>query len=486
VKTTRSQILIAAALACALGFATTITHAEVINTRLGPLETVNGFPTAEAAKKLFDESDFQRATQSYLWALPAVGFHGLHLSHLNIFGAKDGEVVLYVTLKDKAGMLTPNLTTIYAMSFWNLAKQGPLVIIVPAGASAGGVLDIWQRPVTDVGQTGPDKGQGGKYLILPPGGPDIVNPEFIVRRSQTNQIWFATRGLGADPVAAEAIVRKYQLYAYDERPSPPATNFIPVGGKDWSSEQPRDLKYWVYLHDVLAPEQPEERDRFFHGMLLTLGIEQGKPFNPDDRQKKVLTEAAVTGDLLGRLTAYSKRVEGTEVWKGKHWEYANMVELDQTFKGYGQIDERASWFYEAIGNTVGMQGRTLGFGQLYLEAQKDKTGAWLDGGKSYRLHVPPNVPVELFWSFTIYNNLTRGPMITPQGAADISSRTKGLVVNTDGSVDLYFGPQKPQGSNANYVMTMPQQGWFTYFRFYGPKEAYFDKSWQLPDLEEVK
>jgi hypothetical protein len=323
-------------------------------------------------------------------------------------------------------------------------------------------------------------------LILPPGGPDIVNPEFIVRRSQTNQIWFATRGLGADPLAAEATVRKYQLYAYDERPSPPATKFIPVGGKDWSSEQPRDLKYWEYLHAVLALEEPEERDRFFHGMLLTLGIEHGKPFKPDDRQKKVLTEAAVTGDLLGRLTAYSKRVEGTEVWPGKHWEYANMVELDQTFKGYGQIDERASWFYEAIGNTVGMQGRTLGFGQVYLETQKDKTGAWLDGGKGYHLRVPPNAPVEQFWSFTLYDNLTRGQVISQQGAADISSRQEGLVVNADGSVDLYFGPQKPAGSNANYVMTVAGKGWFTYFRLYGPKEAYFDKSWQLPDLEKVK
>jgi hypothetical protein len=141
---------------------TSLAQAETVETHIGKLDVVNGFPTAEAAKKLFDESDFQRATQAYLWALPAVGFHGLHLSHLNIFGAKDGEVVLYVTLKDKAGMLTPNLTTIYAMSFWDLAKQGPLVIIVPAGASAGGVLDVWQRPVTDVGQTGPDKGQGGK------------------------------------------------------------------------------------------------------------------------------------------------------------------------------------------------------------------------------------------------------------------------------------------------------------------------------------
>jgi hypothetical protein len=102
-----------------------LAQAETVETRIGKLEIVNGFPSAEAAKKLFDESDFQRATQAYLWALPAVGFHGLHLSHLNIFGAKDGEVVLYVTLKDKAGMLTPNLTTIYAMSFWNHRQAGP-------------------------------------------------------------------------------------------------------------------------------------------------------------------------------------------------------------------------------------------------------------------------------------------------------------------------------------------------------------------------
>jgi hypothetical protein len=284
-KTTRTKgVVAAAALVCALAASTV--QAETIDTRIGKLEVVNGFPTTEAARKLIDESDFQRATQSYLWALPAVGFHGLHLSHLNTFGAKDGDVVLYVTLKDKAGMLTPNLTTIYAMSFWNLAKQGPLVVIVPAGASAGGVLDIWQRPVTDVGQTGPDKGQGGKYLILPPGGPDIVNSEFIVLRSRTNQVWFATRGLGEDPVAAEATVRKYKLYAYDERPSPPQTKFIPVGDKKWSSEQPRDLKYFEYLHDVLEPEQAEERDLFFHGMLLTSGSSTENRSSPTIGRKK--------------------------------------------------------------------------------------------------------------------------------------------------------------------------------------------------------
>jgi len=221
-------------------------------------------------------------------------------------------------------------------------------------------------------------------------------------------------------------------------------------------------------------------------MLLPLGIAKGQPFNPDDGQKKTLTEAAVVGDLLGRLTAYSKRVEGSEVWPGKRWEYANMVELDQTYKGYGQIDERGSWFYEAIGNTVGMQGRTLGFGQVYLEAQKDSNGAWLDGAKSYHLRVPPDAPVEQFWSFTLYDNVTRGPLIAPQGAADISSRKKGLAVNEDGSVDLYFGPKAPTDASANFVQTVPGKGWFTYFRLYGPKQAYFNKSWQLNDIELVQ
>ena len=322
------KFLFGSALLVTVGLVT-LARAETIDTRLGPMELENGFPSPAAAQKLFDESDFQRATQAYLWALPAVGFHGLHLSHLNTFGAKDGDIVLYQTLKDKVGMLTPNITTLYAMSFWNMAEKGPLVIEVPAGATAGGVMDVWQRPVTDTGQTGPDKGKGGKYLFLPPGGPEVNAPGYIVKRSPTNQLWFATRGLASDPKEAEAVVRKHRLYAWNDRAKPTQTNFVPVRGKVWSSEQPRDIKYWQYLADVLAPEPPEPRDGFFYAMMLPLGIQKGKPFYPSDSQKKILTEAAVVGDLMGRLTAYSKRVEGTTVYPGKKWEYSNMVELDQ-------------------------------------------------------------------------------------------------------------------------------------------------------------
>jgi hypothetical protein len=480
----RHIVALATALACLLGGLGA--SAQTIDTRMGKLQLENGYPSQAALKTLYDEMDFQRATQAYLWGLPAVGFHGLHLAHLNTFGAKDGEVVLYQTLKDKAGMLTPNLTTLYAMSFWNMAEKGPLVVDVPAGATAGGVLDIWQRPVTDMGQTGPDKGKGGKYLILPPGSKDVQAPGYVIMRSPTQQVWFATRGLAPDRAEAEATVRKHRLYAWADRTTPGATRYIPVGDKEWKSAQPNDLSYWQQLKDVLEPEPPEARDGYFLAMLRTLGIEKGKTFSPDDRTRQILSDAATAGDLMARATAYDKRFPQTRVWPGSHWEYSNMVALDQQAKNYAQLDERVSWFYEAIGNSVGMQGKTLGFGQVYLETAKDQAGAWLDGGKSYRLRVPPNAPVKQFWSFTLYDNLTRGPLLSPLGAADISSRKEGLERNGDGSVDLYFGPTKPPGSNANFVQTVPGKGWFTYFRLYGPTETYFNKQWALPDITEIK
>jgi hypothetical protein len=473
------------AICAALSLSSTVL-AQPVTTRMGTLQLENGYPSKEAVEKLYDEMDYQRASQIFLWGLPAVGFHNLHQAHLKNFGAKDGEIVLYQSLKDKAGMLTPNLTTLYAFSFWNMAEKGPLVVEVPPGAIAGGVNDIWQRPITDMGQTGPDKGKGAKYLILPPGGPEVKAPGYIVVRSPSNQLWWGTRGLSADRAEAEATVRKHRLYAWADRAKPGVTNYIPVGGREWASWQPSDIRYYQQLKDVLEPEPPEVRDGYFYAMLRSIGIEKGKPFAPTDRQKKILGEAAVTGELMARTNAFEKRFPGSTVFAGTHWEYSNMVELDQQAKGYSQLDERASWFYEAIGNTLGMQGRTVGFGQVYLETAKDKAGAWLDGAKRYTLRVPPDAPVKQFWSFTLYDNLTRAPLQTPQGAADISSRKDGLVKNADGSVDLYFGPTKPAGASDNFVQTVPGKGWFTYFRLYGPTEPYFAKQWGLPDLVEIK
>ena len=460
-------------------------YAQPIDTRVGPLTFENGFPSSATVSKLYDEMDFQRACQLYLWAMPAVGFHALHLAQRDTLGVNDGDLCLYVDLKDKAGMLTPNITTIYAFSFWNLKTQGPLVVEVPKGLSAGGVLDIWQRPVTDMGMVGPDKGEGAKYLILPPGFQDVKPDGFLVFRSPTNQIWFGTRGLSPDPKEARSTLESHRLYAWDQRDDPPAMKISSVGGRPWTSAQPVDLSYWSLLADVLEREPIEPRDGYFMAMLALLGIEKGKPFTPDARLRKILSDAAVVGDAMARTIAYSKRVPGAEVWPGKRWEYALLVDVDQQGAHFPQFEERTSWFYEAIGNTQAMQGKTLGAGQLYLETSKDKDGQWLDGGKSYRLTIPPNVPAKQFWSITLYDNLTRGPVITDAGSSDLSSR-QDLEINPDGSVELFFGPSKPKGANRNWVKTIDGKGWFPYFRLYGPLETYFDKSWQLNDIEAIK
>jgi hypothetical protein len=202
---------------------------------------------------------------------------------------------------------------------------------------------------------------------------------YVVKRSGSVQVWFVTRGLGTDPKAAEAVLRQHRLYAWSQRERPPETKFVPVGGKAWSSEQPHDLRYWRYLADVLQPEPIEARDRYFIAMLQPLGIEPGKLFTPDARQEKLLTEAAQVGELMARTIAYDKRFRNATVWPGKHWEYANLVELNQETPHYAHLDGRASWFYEAIGNSVSMQGRMLGFGQVYLEVSKAQDGAWLNG-----------------------------------------------------------------------------------------------------------
>jgi len=459
---------------------------ETITTAIGDLTLENGYPTAATATSLYDAMDLHRATQAYIWALPAVGFKALYDAQAKTLGTRNGDVLLYRDLADKAGMLTPNITTLYAFSFWDLAAQGPLVVEVPAGLTAGGVLDIWQQPLCDMGQTGPDKGEGGKYLIVPPGHPPIDAPDHRIFQSPSNQVWFGTRGLDPDKAVAEATVQQHRLYSWNDRASPPVSQYPGVDGRAWQSAHPDTIEYWRLLAELYANEPVAPRDRTMFGMLKALGIEPGKPFAPDSRQARILGQAAKLGDLMARTSAYAKRDANAVVYPGKRWEYAVRFDLDQENpeRTRVQFDERGEWFYEAIGMSTGMQGRVLGFGQVYLETATDSAGNWLDGGKCYRMHVEADAPVRQFWSITLYDNVTRGPLVTPQGAADMSSRRPDLVSNTDGSVDVFFGPARPAGAT-NWVQTLPGKGWFPYFRFYAATEAYFDKSWQLNDIEEI-
>jgi hypothetical protein len=458
----------------------------IVESRLGKIELKNGYPTDATAKKLYDDIDFQRACQAYLWALPLMGFQEWQREHRETFGTGNLDYVDYFNFTDKLGLLTANATTPYIIGFPNMKEAGPLVVEVPPGAVAGGILDFWQRPLTDCGQTGPDKGAGGKFLVLGPGDPDLKPEGYYVFRSPTVNIMSGHRVLDPDPAKAKATAAELRIYPYSQRDNPPPTRHVAPDGRKWTGEQPRGLAYWEGLAKVINEEPAIERDRMMLGMLQPLGIEKGKPFNPNARQKQILIEATQVGEVMARTIGYAKRFDSVKVWPGKQWDFSLFLkETSQEAPNYTQLDERASWFYEAVCVSAGMMGRTVGFGQVYLEASKDNKDQWLDGGKSYHLRVPPNAPVAQFWSFTVYDNESR--CFVDTGVQPDRSSRDNIQKNADGAVDLYFGPKAPEGKPAtNWIKTIPGKGWFTYFRLYGPTQPFFDRTWVLPDIEEVQ
>ena len=367
-----------------------------------------------------------------------------------------------------------------------LKETGPMVFEIPAGPTAGGLLDFWERPFSDLGQTGPDKGKGAKYLILGPGQPKMSPEGYIVVRSPHWNVFLGHRVLHPEPKIAAQITKAHKLYPYSERENPKPTRHISSEGIDWEAFQPRGIEYFERLASILEVEPVEPRDYMIMAMLRPLGIMPGVKFNPNAEQKAIFEEAAIVGEAIARANSYEKRFEGARLWPGKRREISLFItDTDQDLDTHTQLDERASWFYEAIGVTDGMMGKIVGAGQVYLEAQKDSDGEWLDGGKNYKLRIPANAPVKQFWSVTVYDNDDRCLIDTGE-LPDKSSRMD-LVKNKDGSVDLYFGPKLPDGApKANWTKTVPGEGWFTYFRFYAPTQPYFDKTWQLPDFEKVK
>lgn len=457
-----------------------------LTTRIGELSFDSGYPTQETVQKLYDEMDFQRASQAYIWGIPAVGLNEWRRAHYNVFGGKNGEMLTYLDFAEKLGILTPNYTTPYIATFIDLKESGPFVVEVPAGLIAGMVLDNWQRVLADLGVVGPDQGRGGKYLIMPPGYGPVEAPGYFVIQATSRDVLAGFRLIGDDKEAEIAkLVPQIKTYPWTVEGVGEAMSARPAGDKTWSQMPPRGMAYWDSLNEVIQRNPVDERDRLILAQLRFLGIERGQPFKPDARQTKLLEEGALVGEAMAKANTTDKRVE-PPFWEGTNWKHALVVGVDQKGLTYDQLDERAAWFYEAVVISKAMLTQTPGVGQRYIASYKDADDAWLSGERNYKLHVPANPPAKGFWSVTAYDEATRQMPVTEQGRPDISSRKEDIVKNEDGSIDVYFGPTAPAGHEANWVQTNPDKGWFAYFRFYGPTEPFFDKSWGLPDIERVE
>jgi hypothetical protein len=355
----------------------------------------------------------------------------------------------------------------------------------------GTANDMWQRWVIDVGITGPDKGEGGKYLFLPPGYKGDVPQGYHVVHSPTYGVWVPWRSflVNGDPRPGVEAVKKFtKIYPLADAAKPhPALNFVDISGKPFNTVYPADYRFWELLNEVVQEEPTESLDQIRLGYYQSIGIQKGGPFAPDERMKKILTEAAAVGDATSRTILFHTRSKGAYYYSNSNWQLGFMGGYEfQTEPGVLNFDAATFYYTLAILVTPAMEEKMVGRGSQYAWTCRDSAGQPLDGGKSYKLHLPPNVPVKDFWSLILYSDQTRSMIQTNQRFPSVSSQTKGLQGNADGSIDVYFGPEAPAGKASNWVQTVPSRGWNVVLRMYGALEPWFNQTRRPGEIELVK
>ena len=459
---------------------------DKVETRLGTLNFFDGFPDKASAEKLLDNLDFQRAVQAYLLAIPAVS-QVADRNASRTLGPINRTIPVWEQLVDSRTIgLTFNDNTVYSWGWLDLSK-GPLVLEVPPKV-LGAINDIWFRWVIDLGITGPDKGEGGKYLLLPPGYKGTVPDGYHVVRSPTFNIWIPWRSflVKGDPKPGVELVKKFtKIYplADADKPAPPL-KYVDISAIPFNIINPADYTFWELLNQVVQEEPTESLDQIRMGYYAAIGIVKGKTFAPDERMKKILTEAAAVGDATARAIAFHTREKDAFYYENSNWQLPFIGGYRfQTQPGALNLSGYIFYYFMATGVTPAMEEKMVGRGSQYAWTARDAKGEPLDGGKNYKLHLPPNIPVKDFWSVILYSNQTRSMIQTDQRFPSVSSQRKGVKVNADGSVDVYFGPKAPAGMENNWVQTVPGKGWNTILRLYGPLEPWFNKTWRPGEIE---
>lgn len=457
---------------------------DKVETPFGTVHMDDGFPDRESADKLYNMLDFQRAVQGYLLGLPPVSVWGVRKGMLE-WGPANSTVPIFDNLMNaKSLFLTANNNTPYTV-IWLDLHDGPLVLEAPPKV-LGTVDDYYFRWAGDVGITGPDKGEGGKYLLLPPGYKGDVPAGYFVIRSATfgNVVFWRSFLVNGSPSPGVEAVKKFtKVYPLAQASNPPTPKFVDVTDRAFNTIGPSDYSFWEALNEVVQQEPADAMDPTTLGFWASIGIQKGKPFAPDARMKKILTDAARVGDASARAIMYRWRGADGYYYPNSSWRIGFIGGYKFEENGARLLDAYSGFFFYATGITPAMDSKMVGVGSQYMGAFADSKGNRLDGGKNYRLHLPKDIPVKDFWSVILYDNQTRSMLQTNQDWPAVSSQTKGLQTNPDGSVDVYFGPKAPTGKESNWIQTVPGKGWNTLLRLYGPLEPWFTKAWRPGEVE---
>ena len=487
---------------------------------------------------MYDNLDLMHAVEAFLNAYQGASTSGIRNGLISA-GVPDNTVLIFSTLMDAQSLfLTANADTIYFWSILNLT-EGPIVVETPP-MSLGVIDDMWFGWVTDFGLPGPDRGAGGKYLLLPPGYTgELPDSGYNMARVRTTRALMLGRAFldNDDPGPPVELIKK-TLKIYPYQPGGYGTSIgtalsgtsslrrTPEGHLDWSflkpapaatftegsglvidTIPPNDSSYYELINQLVQQEPAGALDPEIMGSLAAIGIVKGEPFKPDARMQKILTEAAAIATATTRtLNWRARESEGFAYYPGSAW--LNYLFVGgYTFQtppaqvspdgvvtpcppaGYRTLNPRSAMFFYATGITPAMIMRLTEIGSEYLGAFTDSAGEYLHGSQTYKLTLPPHIPAARFWSLTIYDNQTRSMLQTGQRYPRAGSQgypTPAATANPDGSTTVYFAPAKPEGADdGNWIQTIPGKGWNTLFRLYSPLQPFFDKTWRPSEIEPI-
>jgi hypothetical protein len=451
---------------------------------------VGGYPTRETVQKAYDDADLNRAIQAYRFFFPTVS--GLAIYEGNeASGLVPNQIFGILDTQPKHLSLTPTSDTPYGPMLIDL-RIGGMVVELPPGPLSGMAMDVNQRWIADIGLPGPDAGNGGAHLFLPPKFSGAVPLHHYVWHSSSNRLIIGVRSI---PVAGDMPSAMERLRAIGIRPLKTSASWA---DPRWVniSDRPQDttpakwesnIGFWEALHRVIDSEPPIDGYLNYYGELAALGIAKGRAFAPDERMRDILQEAARIGNAQLRVQAFADRRPDRVVWPDRNWEWVGLrcENGDFATSSYTDLDARETWFYQAIGASPAMFRRSEGVGSLCWLTAHDQRGSYLEGAKTYRLAIPQPVPASLFWSVTVYDALSRSEIQTDQRRAALRSLFE-LRNESDDSLSLYFGPRAPNGAERRWIKTIPGRGWFAYFRIYGPESSAFDKSWKPGDFVAIR
>ena len=461
------------------------------DTYLGKIEYQDQTITKASAAKLNREIDLQRASQLTLWAMPITSFyHSYIATKTNLGLSDDAEPVigLFEGYDAVYPILTANVTTPYTISTVDLSATGPLVVNIPEGSVFGVANNAWQEPIKEIGS-----GKKETLLFVGPGQdyPKDFKGEIIQNSTFMLLYFYRVLGTGEEAEKLKTAVTAYKL---SDAANPPETKYIEFNPKPedkvFIGTAPEGMEYWELVNAFVQKEPMADRDRFFYAWLKDLGIEKGKPFNPTAYQKEILLEGVKTGMAMAQATAFNKtkaKFASSLYGNDSGWEDV-LAGMDPKIdlENYSMFNERTSYTYEAVTTSAGMVSRVSGKGSAYIGSYYDADGNALMGANNYSLHMEPNPPAANFWSITVYDVANRLIIRNETRRADLSSRSENLVINSDGSVDLYFGPEAPEGKENNWIQSNKGESFFVYLRLYGPEQAYFDQTFLMNKIEKTK